>query len=275
MQVLIVWRSVCPVCTCQHRNTATFVWSTISLTTKTTTWPPESPSLTTPSPWAASWSSLVVSTRYQVSRIIQSSVNRILKNKAGLNRTCVYQQRPVHIRQLLNTRMNVVWRPVEIAGIWLEDTRTTSQVSATTKTRACASVEPDVDRLSSRYLVYYPNCIARDFFSLLRLFSRLWLPIVFQIKWNNPEEYEDMFDSSGIALYYTKNLRRYDVGTKIFSSTHFTIPSPRPIYAITSSYPSDCSQMQIKSPIYITRAFNHMHKYGKLFENLLVDIKFT
>lgn len=87
--------------------------------------------------------------------------------------------------------------------------------------------------------------------------------IVIQIKWNNPEEYEDMFDSSGISLYYTKNLRRYDVGTKIFSSTHFTIPSPRPIYAITSSYPSECSQMQIKSPIYITRAFNHMHKYGK------------
>lgn len=87
--------------------------------------------------------------------------------------------------------------------------------------------------------------------------------IALQIKWNNPEEYEDMFDSSGISLYYTKNLRRYDVGTKIFSSTHFTIPSPRPIYAITSSYPSECSQMQIKSPIYITRAFNHMHKYGK------------
>ena len=181
MQVLIVWRSVCPVCTCLHRNTATFVWSTISLTTKTTTWPPESPSLTTPSPWAASWSSLVVSTRYQVSRIIQSSVNRILKTKAGLNRTCVYQQRPVHIRQLLNTHMNVVWRPVEIAGIWLEDIRTTFQVSATTKTRACASVEPDVDRLSSRYLVYHPNCIARDFFPSLgsfldygcRLFFRL------------------------------------------------------------------------------------------------------
>lgn len=76
-----------------------------------------------------------------------------------------------------------------------------------------------------------------------------------------------MFDSSGMALYYTNNLRRYDVGTKIFSSTHFTIPSPRPIYAITSSYPKECSQMQIKSPIYITRAFNHMHNYGKEFND--------
>lgn len=91
--------------------------------------------------------------------------------------------------------------------------------------------------------------------------DNIWL--LYRLNRTTLEEYEDMFDSSGISLYYTKNLRRYDVGTKIFSSTHFTIPSPRPIYAITSSYPSECSQMQIKSPIYITRAFNHMHKYGK------------
>nr|AKV63176.1 P-U1 [Pinctada fucata] len=87
--------------------------------------------------------------------------------------------------------------------------------------------------------------------------------VVLQVRWDNQNHMENMIDGSGLTLYFTNNLRRYDAGTKLLSLTHFTIPAQRPIYAVSTTYPSQCSLVQITSPIYITRAFNHMHQYGK------------
>lgn len=62
-----------------------------------------------------------------------------------------FWQRPVLTHLHLSTRMNVVWKLVEIVDIWLEDIPMTFQAYATTKIQECESVELGAARLSFRY----------------------------------------------------------------------------------------------------------------------------
>ena len=85
----------------------------------------------------------------------------------------------------------------------------------------------------------------------------------FQIRYNNPLLNQALYDNSGISLIYTRNPQILEMGTKLISVTHFTIPSGSKNTAITAEYPQQCSAIQISQPIFITGAFIHMHKFGK------------
>ncbi|VDI61739.1 dopamine beta-monooxygenase [Mytilus galloprovincialis] len=87
--------------------------------------------------------------------------------------------------------------------------------------------------------------------------------MIFQIRYKNPYLNPALYDSSGITLYYTSYLQRYELGNKLISVTHFTLPTGQKTTTITSEYPGECSTMQMSKPIYITGAFIHMHSYGR------------
>ncbi|CAC5410877.1 unnamed protein product [Mytilus coruscus] len=87
--------------------------------------------------------------------------------------------------------------------------------------------------------------------------------IIFQIRYKNPYLNPALYDSSGITLYYTRYLQRFELGNKLISVTHFTLPTGMKTTTITSEYPGECSTMQMSRPIYITGAFIHMHSYGR------------
>ncbi|XP_069108614.1 uncharacterized protein [Argopecten irradians] len=87
--------------------------------------------------------------------------------------------------------------------------------------------------------------------------------IILQVRWTNLFGRFGMTDSSGMSIYYTNSLRQYDIGTKVLRATHFTIPPGQPEHTVTSTCPGECTVMQIRSPIYITMAFNHMHLLGR------------
>ncbi|OWF51291.1 Dopamine beta-hydroxylase [Mizuhopecten yessoensis] len=87
--------------------------------------------------------------------------------------------------------------------------------------------------------------------------------IILQVRWTNLFGRFGTTDSSGMAMYYTNTLRQYDIGTKVLRATHFTIPPGQPAHTVTSTCPGECTVMQIRSPIYISMAFNHMHLLGR------------
>lgn len=92
----------------------------------------------------------------------------------------------------------------------------------------------------------------------------------FQIRYKNPYLNPALYDSSGITLYYTSYLQRFELGNKLISVTHFKLPTGQKTTTITSEYPGECSTMQMSKPIYITGAFIHMHSYGKCYFVLIV-----
>ncbi|XP_060076206.1 uncharacterized protein LOC132555864 [Ylistrum balloti] len=87
--------------------------------------------------------------------------------------------------------------------------------------------------------------------------------IILQVRWTNLFGRFGTTDSSGMTIYYTNILRQYDIGTKVLRATHFTIPPGQPAHTVSSTCPGECTVMQIRSPIYISMAFNHMHLLGR------------
>ena len=58
----------------------------------------------------------------------------------------------------------------------------------------------------------------------LGLHSNLTTTFFKQFHWTNVALREDNWDSSGITLYYTPNLRPYDAGTLFTGQSHLVLP---------------------------------------------------
>ncbi|CAC5379185.1 DBH [Mytilus coruscus] len=84
--------------------------------------------------------------------------------------------------------------------------------------------------------------------------------VMVAFQYYNPTRRQGYTDSSGMTLYYTPKLRRFDAGVSPLEVTHFSVPPGRESYEVVSACPGDCTVLQVASPIYIILGMNHMHR---------------
>ncbi|XP_021380223.1 uncharacterized protein LOC110467403 [Mizuhopecten yessoensis] len=83
-----------------------------------------------------------------------------------------------------------------------------------------------------------------------------------QIHWNNRRRQDGHSDSSGMVLYFTDRRRKYDAAMFAVGQEFIEIPPRQPEVDFHSSCSRDCTGAMFPTPIYITRAVNHMHYMG-------------
>ncbi|XP_025104358.1 DBH-like monooxygenase protein 1 homolog [Pomacea canaliculata] len=87
--------------------------------------------------------------------------------------------------------------------------------------------------------------------------------MMLQYHWNNPFVRSDFVDSSGLTLYYTPNLRPYNLGTLMTGQGYLQIPPYTDVTIATSDCTATCTRTLLTGDIYVTDAINHMHYLGK------------
>ncbi|XP_071121713.1 dopamine beta-hydroxylase-like isoform X1 [Mytilus edulis] len=87
--------------------------------------------------------------------------------------------------------------------------------------------------------------------------------VMVAFQYYNPTRRQGYTDSSGMTLYYTPKLRRFDAGVSPLEVTHFSVPPGRESFEVVSACPGDCTVLQVASPIYIVLGMNHMHRLGR------------
>ncbi|ESO89632.1 hypothetical protein LOTGIDRAFT_234237 [Lottia gigantea] len=104
------------------------------------------------------------------------------------------------------------------------------------------------------------ECLYRE--SGIRIGTKGMKRGVLQFHWTNPEERSDLWDASGMTLYFTKKLRKYDSGTWSTGQLYLEIPplSPRVVQQSTCS--GYCTRKQMNQSIFLTSGLNHMHYLG-------------
>ncbi|XP_013398635.1 DBH-like monooxygenase protein 1 homolog, partial [Lingula anatina] len=80
-----------------------------------------------------------------------------------------------------------------------------------------------------------------------------------QIHWNNPDLRGDYVDSSGMRIYYTPRLRKYDLGNVQFGQNYLAIPPLSRDYEQHGGCTPYCTKKRLPHPIYLTRTYLHMH----------------
>jgi len=85
-----------------------------------------------------------------------------------------------------------------------------------------------------------------------------------QIHYNNPNEVAGIVDSSGIELFYTSQLRQFDMGSLTITTNMRSIFIPPFTDGVSqeAECPSECTQ-KYPHPIYIVNYFPHMHEIGQ------------
>ncbi|XP_064628506.1 DBH-like monooxygenase protein 1 [Lineus longissimus] len=83
-----------------------------------------------------------------------------------------------------------------------------------------------------------------------------------QIHWHNDKLRENLVDTSGIRIFYTKRLRKYDVGNVQIGQNNLVIPPGGDAYAQSGSCMPECTRDILQHPIYLTRTALHMHFTG-------------
>ncbi|XP_070174485.1 tyramine beta-hydroxylase-like [Littorina saxatilis] len=83
-----------------------------------------------------------------------------------------------------------------------------------------------------------------------------------EFHWNNPELKDDYVDSSGMTLYYTKNLRPTSAATLMVGQTFIEIAPLQPSVEVTGACKADCTRTLFTKPLYIIDSNNHMHYLG-------------
>ncbi|XP_067660247.1 dopamine beta-hydroxylase-like [Haliotis asinina] len=96
--------------------------------------------------------------------------------------------------------------------------------------------------------------------------------MVMQFHWTNPELRSDYVDSSGMTLYYTPKLRKYDAGFLTTGQMYLEIPPGVKRSTFESTCTEECTNKLMKGNIYITSGLSHMHYLGykeevELFRN--------
>ncbi|XP_062566816.1 tyramine beta-hydroxylase-like [Saccostrea cucullata] len=84
-----------------------------------------------------------------------------------------------------------------------------------------------------------------------------------QFHWNNPERRSDYNDSSGMTLYYTPNRRPNDAAILVVGQDYLEIPPGKDRVEVDAICSADITSRLLSGPVYITRAFNHMHYLGR------------
>ncbi|KAK6190938.1 hypothetical protein SNE40_002698 [Patella caerulea] len=85
---------------------------------------------------------------------------------------------------------------------------------------------------------------------------------VLQFHWTNPEKKTDLWDSSGMSIYYTKNLRKYNAGAWSTGQLYLEIPPLMPKVVQQSTCSSSCTKKTFNGSIFLTTGLNHMHYLG-------------
>lgn len=88
--------------------------------------------------------------------------------------------------------------------------------------------------------------------------------VVLQMHYNNPTEVTGLVDRSGIEIYYTPTLRKYDMGSLVVSTNwgRMVIP-PKVITAPQSAEcPSECTK-KFSTPVTMVSYIPHMHQIGQ------------
>ncbi|XP_033727143.1 peptidyl-glycine alpha-amidating monooxygenase A-like [Pecten maximus] len=97
----------------------------------------------------------------------------------------------------------------------------------------------------------------------IRIGKTAYRTVMMQVHWNNPDHITDYTDNSGVNLYYTPNLRSYDLNVMTLGSQYFEIPPGEKEVKVEGWCSSDCSSRLLTGPMYITTAHNHMHYLGR------------
>jgi len=70
------------------------------------------------------------------------------------------------------------------------------------------------------------------------------------------------YDSSGIKMYYTPNLRPNNAGVMTIGQTFFEIPPGLPSVVKSGTCTSECTRKLMKTPVKVVSSLNHMHYLG-------------
>ncbi|KAH9503097.1 DBH-like monooxygenase protein 2 [Bulinus truncatus] len=86
--------------------------------------------------------------------------------------------------------------------------------------------------------------------------------LALQVHWNNPENITTWTDNSGLKLYITQKKRRHNAAIFTTGRQDFILPARTSSIVLESNCTSGCTRTKLRGPIYITSAFNHMHRAG-------------
>ncbi|CAL1525882.1 unnamed protein product [Lymnaea stagnalis] len=85
-----------------------------------------------------------------------------------------------------------------------------------------------------------------------------------QVHWNNPQNVQNYYDSSGIRIYYQpavdtiNDLTMFAVGQNVLE-----IPPGQTSYVQSGICPGSCTQMIFSEPVHVVMGLNHMHYLGR------------
>jgi dopamine beta-monooxygenase len=88
--------------------------------------------------------------------------------------------------------------------------------------------------------------------------------IVLEVHYNNPDGLGGYVDTSGIRIWYTDRVRKYEAAMIALGDPGVTLPSI-PALAVTeieNECPSACTQKKLEQEIHIWQSFPHMHQLG-------------
>nr|KAG5700456.1 hypothetical protein BaRGS_013943 [Batillaria attramentaria] len=87
--------------------------------------------------------------------------------------------------------------------------------------------------------------------------------VALQFHWTNVHHVDHWDDASGLTIFFTPRLRRYNAGMAIWGQEFLEIPPGQPIVTASGGCSADCTRNHVlSSPIYVTTALNHMHYLG-------------
>ena len=96
--------------------------------------------------------------------------------------------------------------------------------------------------------------------TLLSIYFERILNSVFILRENS---FSNATDNSGMRVYYTQNLRKYDSGNVQIGQNDLEILPGSTYIDQSGGCSSFCTQNILQHPIYITRTYLHMHYLGK------------
>ncbi|KAK7094000.1 DBH-like monooxygenase protein 1 [Littorina saxatilis] len=86
--------------------------------------------------------------------------------------------------------------------------------------------------------------------------------LMLQIHWNNAHFITNLTDHSGMRVYYTDDLRPFDLGHVQVGQQNPVIPAGVTRHAQSGGCSGECTRMLFPHPIHITTAHLHMHYLG-------------
>ncbi|XP_033750489.1 dopamine beta-hydroxylase-like [Pecten maximus] len=85
---------------------------------------------------------------------------------------------------------------------------------------------------------------------------------VLQVAWTNPTKAVGQRDSSGILLFYTANLRPFNIGMITVGTNSLALPHGERGFDVEAKCHTECTRKQLLSSIYLLNGYNHMHYAG-------------